>query len=896
MEIELTARRRPAALRPAAAWLLPGADPARWLEELGSWGVPAAELTLTALPRSGGLLAALPLDWAGDPPHPGPGCVPFGLEPGGLYLPVDAELEPELDAEELRVLLAGGQAVWHPALGLVLCAPGEELGVEDLLAEPALRPERWSAARPGVALAAGLGPLVPEEPPEDREEIDAWLEEPEARGDLASEFPDALDPLPGEPGPVARAAARLRGGVARAVLWLTAGVPATASRRTWVNRVEDWARERAEGHRSPDQRARARALERLLELLRRNVDLGLRFALPLTEGGGRGLGRPSNRLRERVVDFELHPAEHARPVDPWGVDGDLRRRLEQSYREAANRELRLGRHRRAAYVYAQLLGDDAAAATALEQGGYYREAAAVYRERLGNRLAAADCLTRGGLLEEAAQRYEACRAPDRAAELYERLGDAGRARAAWRRAVQLHLESREAIAAAKILEDRLDAPGEAFDCLLSAWLQGPPAEQCLFECFELQVRRGRAEEAGEWIEQLAAAPADRGRAPALAGALQLVATRGSDPGLARAAADAVRRVVGRALEVARPGEAGRLLTALRESAPHDRLLGRDARRFLRRRLEAARRPGPAPRAVGLEPEATTKLPRSVWWLRAAPRTGGPVFFGRGRAGRLHLAFGHWSGPVTSVLSARDYDVRRPLLTVHPSGRLLFGSLGGDAWELPPRAQDLRSTELLPWFPRDAVAAAYAGAVLHVVRPSDSGQPVLWSYDLRGKLLGSSVVPEVENWEVIEEEPFLLAEAAGVVVMAHGSELVCRSDSTEVFTEPRGATFRELAVATEGGRLVWAASCTDRLYADLREGDEGPLRASLDGGAARLAFCSGHLVACNERSLSLWQPGEGGALQRVQERPPSHAEPIAVLPADRGFTVCYRTGRLDHYPL
>ena len=39
-------------LREAAAWLIPGSDPAAWLEELARWQVPHAGLVLRVLPLS----------------------------------------------------------------------------------------------------------------------------------------------------------------------------------------------------------------------------------------------------------------------------------------------------------------------------------------------------------------------------------------------------------------------------------------------------------------------------------------------------------------------------------------------------------------------------------------------------------------------------------------------------------------------------------------------------------------------------------------------------------------------------------------------------------------------------------------------------------------------------
>lgn len=89
-----------------------------------------------------------------------------------------------------------------------------------------------------------------------------------------------------------------------------------------------------------------------------------------------------------------------RPGDVWQTPWEIHQRLVERYRQAANRELLLGRHRRAAYIFANLLGDFASAANALQQGRFYREAAILYRERLNNLAAAAKCLEAGGLIDQ----------------------------------------------------------------------------------------------------------------------------------------------------------------------------------------------------------------------------------------------------------------------------------------------------------------------------------------------------------------------------------------------------------------------------------------------------------------------------------------------------------------
>ena len=161
------------AQRPAAAWLIPGDRPSHWLEELLSWGLPLKDVILYVVPRSAadptalGALAVIP---AGQPqvsrrcqgygPIAGQG---WNGSAGGLYLPVEARLDPEVTDAEVAALLDAADDVYvlHPSAGLIRFHAADARRVADLLQAPPRREAVWDRADPGIILSRRLLSIEP---------------------------------------------------------------------------------------------------------------------------------------------------------------------------------------------------------------------------------------------------------------------------------------------------------------------------------------------------------------------------------------------------------------------------------------------------------------------------------------------------------------------------------------------------------------------------------------------------------------------------------------------------------------------------------------------------------------------------------------------------------------
>jgi hypothetical protein len=121
----------------------------------------------------------------------------------------------------------------------------------------------------------------------------------------------------------------------------------------------------------------------------------------------------------------------------------------------------LGRHRRAAYIYAELLKDFREAANVLRQGKHFREASVLYLKHLGDPLEGARCLREGGFLLEAIPIFERKKQHETAAELYAELGNEVEAERQYRLAVSRAIAHGNTVNAATLLEQLATLQGRS---------------------------------------------------------------------------------------------------------------------------------------------------------------------------------------------------------------------------------------------------------------------------------------------------------------------------------------------------------------------------------------------------------------------------------------------------
>lgn len=654
----------------AEAWFLPGASAEHWLEELARCGLAEVTTRLFLVPRS--LEDRTPAGLLAVPerviPTERPAGIPCRLVAGKLYVPVDALLHPPVTDDEIKTLCPLTVSFLHPTLGLSAFDESSTRRVWNLLEAPEERPANWNAARAGVPPLPDIVAIQIALPPSLEELFGG------AENEIGNEPLIDLPPAEGEPkdNAMAKSGRNLRKFLATGLAGAIERWPLRGSERTWLDDVHGWARKQLSGVNSQLDQLRNKELHRLMRLLEEDPDAGLRHAIPMNSFGHRGTAPPGVSLGSRAPNFD--PSRlGGRATDHWNISANLQESLRQRYRELANRELRLGRHRRAAYIYAELLGDLRSAANTLKQGGYFREAALLYEEHLHAPVEAARCLADGGFYAEAAALFEKVGLGMELAELHERFGNQAAAQAVFRRVVDSLLNADDILGAAQLLEKRLHAPEEALERLLAAWPASRQAITCIATAFTLMGRLGKHELAQKTLHSMGSRELAPASIAPLLKALAEPARHYPDSAVRHRAADLSRVLIGRQLSrgALATEDAAELTSLLVRLAPEDRLLARDGNRFLALRRESevrARRRVTAPPPLPGNPPTVIRrfeLPRQIQWRRL--RNEWHWFYALGSTPkRLTIIRGIWEGEQQSLSWPIEASLRFEEFLFEPS--------------------------------------------------------------------------------------------------------------------------------------------------------------------------------------------------------------------------------------
>lgn len=692
-----------------AGAFIPGHSADIWLAEMDRWEIPMQSLkglliaankeTLTPA----GLLVMLQHV---DVKHPDRIGHPYQLTGGKLFIPTTARLTPALHTDELSRLLIWDWQVFHPVWGFTGFEVKDVIDISALLSFTTPASTDWEFARMGIAPRVKLH----------RIEIVGSDTDPFAavRGEVGhlplsqlsgkSDSPSA-SALPEANSFFQKIWQKLAGMFGQTISYATSMLPENL------------------------QEKRDEALEQLLQMFDKDEALALQYALPMDSPyEHRGTAASGTSLHRQNTNFSLSRLGGGGPADVWDA-GNYRLKLMEKYEAAAKAAISAGDYKKAAYIYAHLLGNYTHAANVLEQGGHYREAAILYKDHLKNPGLAAHCLEKGGLLLEAIDIYISLQQLEKAGDLYLQLEQREKAIPLYEQVATTAINNHDMLAAASVIQHKLTDIPRTKQVLLQGWDQHLQANVCLQRYFELS-----ADQLIPAIQHVY----EHHLSPSLENNFLQLLSKTEDRFRQAPATDLARDIAYEIISKQSLQGHTENLSLLNSFVPDDRLLSHDCHRFINHL------PMPATISKAL---SSQRFAADVKWVAGRLMEDDLLLIGHNATGVYilrydlmeHWTYTHWQGTVPDKTTFRllsDTRYSNLLLIQHP---LPFTLTQKRLSRYPTDHEKFRQ-ELIAvgaeWLPRDLVGYCFTEWDIVVVHWEDD---VLMSsrYTHQGELKGSS---------------------------------------------------------------------------------------------------------------------------------------------------------------
>lgn len=483
----------PSVTRPVRAVLLIGDHPQQWIDVIDSWPVSITQLTCYVLPASAqsitpaALLAILPGRF--EEGSALPGGIAYTEPYPGLFIPQHTELWPRITADEWTSLQRWPVQVMHPQLGFTGFETTDQIDWINLLQEPSIDQTPWDLApegQPSVPPFTAIRLKTTEVPqlldqlkelsgfqsfeniPKAKRQWPAWMRQ------IAYWFLQLLQLI-----------LKIFAGLIMLLLYpfvLLSGKRPVSSGSYSNNNTDDWLTSLLNWTKkgiSNLESQRNEELNRLLKMFENNPDEAIKYALPLNSPYlNRGKGKAGGRLQKNKPLFNIGALGGGFATDSWNADNHADR-LRSSYIAQAKRAIGKNDHRKAAYIYANLLGDYHEAARVLENGGHYRDAAILYKDHLKNPTAAARCLEQGHLYQEAIDIYRDLNQYENAGDLYQKINNPKAAIVYYEKALEKQVIANDLLNAGTLAFHKINDPDRAQQFWLKGWQQQLLPQACL---------------------------------------------------------------------------------------------------------------------------------------------------------------------------------------------------------------------------------------------------------------------------------------------------------------------------------------------------------------------------------------------------------------------------------
>lgn len=464
---------------PLGGVLLTGGSAESWLRSIQALGLSLGQVTAYALPQPGGTnvwgcLLVCSTDGLQNKLGPHMLCQQVHQL---LFVPPYTTLFPALTPTELDNLLLSRPHFFHPETGLIeLLRP---VDWSELLQTPTEKPvsvqrPALSGRVPGQIRAFQVQPAPPEQ----------TLERLEQQAFPKSEI------LPNQPLTLPEKARlafyrQLFGkpglGGASALLLLMGQL------RQWfggqkTNWQQDWQLDQEQL-----EERNKKQLDRLLDMLQKNPNEALKYAIPLDQEGV-SRGEPGGGLMgldSLWLSFALfnNPGRSGKGRAIVLTDSSFDQ-LQQQYKQTARNLIEQGDYQKAAFVYLKLLKNPSMAAETLEQGKLYAEAAAVWLKHAKDKTKAAACYEKAGQYQTAIDLYVELGQHEKAGDLYAIINRPKESRQQYQIVADALVVQQQFLKAAQVYRHKLKDIAQSQGMLFRGWTANKDAFNCLTSYFE----------------------------------------------------------------------------------------------------------------------------------------------------------------------------------------------------------------------------------------------------------------------------------------------------------------------------------------------------------------------------------------------------------------------------
>lgn len=227
-----------------------------------------------------------------------------------------------------------------------------------------------------------------------------------------------------------------------------------------------------------------KAIDRLLEMFKKNPDEALKYAIPLDgDGITRGGERGGFNLSKRWFDFSLFGGSGGGNSGSVVMENDQFMQLNKQYRETAEELKRKKEFQKAAFIYIKLLKDYYGAGQAMEEGKLYQEAAAIHIKLTKDKTRAADCYEKGSMYNEAIDIYKELGSNEKVGDIYSTIGQKKEANVYYGKVAEGYTNNYQYVKASLIYRNKMGNAELGQSILMDGWRTNRDAYKCLNNYF-----------------------------------------------------------------------------------------------------------------------------------------------------------------------------------------------------------------------------------------------------------------------------------------------------------------------------------------------------------------------------------------------------------------------------